>query len=138
MGGSGRRRSGALHGLVGGGAMNEAILSLVTFVPVAGALLLLFFPSGRDEAGHDPHDERGPDPRNRAIRWFALGVSLLDLLLSLHLPVHFERGTPGFQFELNVPWIPTPAIRYHLGVDGISLWLVVLTTFLVPLCVLIS
>ncbi|HET9309106.1 MAG TPA: NADH-quinone oxidoreductase subunit M, partial [Candidatus Sulfotelmatobacter sp.] len=59
-------------------------------------------------------------------------------LLSLHLPVHFERGTPGFQFEVNVPWIPTPAIRYHLGVDGISLWLVVLTTFLTPLCVLIS
>jgi NADH-quinone oxidoreductase subunit M len=44
----------------------------------------------------------------------------------------------GFQYEINIPWIPTPNIHYHMGVDGISMWLVVLTTFLTPLCVLIS
>src|SRR5262249_40621950 len=61
-----------------------------------------------------------------------------SFVLSLHLPAHFHRDTHGFQFEQNVRWIPTPNIHYHLGVDGISLWLVVLTTFLTPLCVLIS
>ena len=54
------------------------------------------------------------------------------------MPWYFDRGNSGFQFEQNVPWIPHPNIHYHLGVDGISLWLVVLTTFLMPLCVLIS
>ena len=48
------------------------------------------------------------------------------------------RGLDGFQFEQNVPWISHPNIHYHLGIDGISMWLVVLTTFLTPLCVLIS
>src|SRR5438876_396615 len=112
-----------LHGL-GGHAMNgldRAILTLVTFVPAAGALLLLFFPR-----------------RDRDIRLFALVISLLTFVLSLHLPAHLHRDQPGFQFELNVPWIPTPNIHYHMGIDGISLWLVVLTTFLTPLCVLIS
>jgi len=102
-------------------SLNATILTLVTFVPTGGALLLLFFPR-----------------RNRDIRLFALTISLLSFVLSLHLPAHFHRDTPGFQFEQNVRWIPTPNIHYHLGIDGISLWLVVLTTFLTPLCVLIS
>src|SRR5437899_10697094 len=116
-------RSDRLHGL-GGHAMNgldSAILTLVTFVPAAGALLLLFFPR-----------------RDRDIRLFALVISLLTFVLSLHLPAHLHRDQPGFQFELNVLWLPTPNIHYHMGIDGISLWLVVLTTFLTPLCVLIS
>ena len=48
------------------------------------------------------------------------------------------RGQSGFQFEQNIPWIPHPNIHYHLGIDGISMWLVILTTFLMPMCVLIS
>jgi NADH-quinone oxidoreductase subunit M len=63
---------------------------------------------------------------------------MLDFILSLDLPVSFERFRTGFQYELNLQWITTPNIHYHLGVDGISVWLVVLTTFLTPLCVLIS
>ena len=120
--------------------MNAAILSLVTFVPLAAAIALMFFPAPRrvelDSHGHAV--ESGHDPRANAIRWFALIVSLVDFVLSLHLPFHYDFSHPGFQFDLNVPWIPTPAIRYHVGVDGISLWLVVLTTFLMPMCVLIS
>jgi len=120
--------------------MNAAILTLVTFVPLGAAILLMFFPkpSAVELDSHGHAVESGPDPRANAIRWFALIVSLADFVLSLHLPYHFDYSNPRFQFELNVPWIPTPAIRYHLGVDGISLWLVVLTTFLTPLCVLIS
>ncbi|MGH9545362.1 MAG: complex I subunit 4 family protein [Terriglobales bacterium] len=97
------------------------ILTLVTFIPLAGALLLLIFPR-----------------RHRDIRVFALVVSLFTFVLSLHLPVHFHRAQSGFQYEFDHPWIPTPNIHYHMGVDGISMWLVVLTTFLTPLCVLIS
>jgi NADH-quinone oxidoreductase subunit M len=120
--------------------MNAAILSLVTFLPLAAAIALMFFPAPRpvemDSHGHAVEGE--PDARANAIRWFALIIAVADFVISLHLPFHFEHGNPGFQFQLNVPWIPTPAIRYHLGVDGISLWLVVLTTFLMPMCVLIS
>ena len=101
--------------------MDAAILTMVTFVPLAGALLLLFFPR-----------------RDDVIRWFALAVTLVAFVLSLHLPVHFVRGASGFQYEINTPWIASPNIHYHLGIDGISMWLVVLTTFLSPLCVLIS
>jgi len=101
--------------------INDNILTIVVFLPLAGAILLAFFPR-----------------RDRDIRYFALAVSLITLLASLHLPWYFVRGQSGFQFDQNVPWIPHPNIHYHLGVDGISLWLVVLTTFLMPLCVLIS
>lgn len=101
--------------------INHNIITIVTFLPALGALLLVIFPR-----------------RDRDIRWFALGISLVTLLASLHLPWYFDRAQAGFQFEQNVPWISHPVIHYHLGIDGISLWLVVLTTFLTPLCVLIS
>ena len=104
-----------------GSVWNTWILTLVTFIPLAGAVLLLFFPR-----------------RDRDIKWFSLFVSLITFVLSLHLPTYFNRHSPGFQFQINLPWIAAPNIHYHLGVDGISMWLVVLTTFLTPLCVLIS
>jgi len=125
-----RGRFGGRHRVydleVDGGSMSienlsSIILTLVTFTPLAGALLLMLFPR-----------------RDRDIRIFALVISLLTFVLSLHLPVHFRRGLAGFQFEIAKPWVTTPNIHYHMGVDGISLWLVVLTTFLTPLCVLIS
>jgi NADH-quinone oxidoreductase subunit M len=108
-------------------AINGIILILVTFLPLVGAIVLAVFPR-----------------KVIAERWFALGVSVATFLLSLHL-LRFE--TPGmttggtaslFQFEFNVPWIASPAINFHLGADGISMWLVILTTFLVPLSVLVS
>src|SRR5450432_4786915 len=119
-------RRDRLHGLAGGGTMNSPsldsiIVTLITFAPLAGALLLVLLPR-----------------RDRDIRIFALVISLLTFVLSLHLPVHFHRGQEGFQFAVNNQWITTPNIHYHMGIDGISLWLVVLTTFLTPLCVLLS
>src|SRR5438067_4838353 len=102
-------------------ALHSSILTLVTFVPLAGALLLLFAPR-----------------RDRDIRIFSLVISLLAFVISLHLPVHFQHAQTGFQYEVDKAWIPTPNIHYHMGADGISMWLVVLTTFLTPLCVLIS
>jgi NADH-quinone oxidoreductase subunit M len=101
--------------------LDQIILTLVTFVPLAGGLLLLLLPR-----------------RDRDIRIFALVVSLLTFVLSLHLPVYFHRAQTEFQYQIDKQWISTPNIHYHMGIDGISLWLVVLTTFLTPLCVLIS
>jgi NADH-quinone oxidoreductase subunit M len=101
--------------------MSGSILTLVTFIPLAGTLLLIVFPR-----------------RDQLVRWFALIVTLLGFVFSLHLPLHFIRGASGFQYEINIQWVTSPNIHYHLGIDGISMWLVVLTTFLSPLCVLIS
>jgi NADH-quinone oxidoreductase subunit M len=101
--------------------MDSVILTLISFVPLAGALFLLVFAR-----------------RDGLARWSALIISLLTFGLSLHLVAHFKNSNAGFQFEINRPWIPSPNIHYHLGVDGISLWLVLLTTFLVPLSVIIS
>ena len=102
-------------------ALSSSILTLVTFVPLAGALLLTLLPR-----------------RDRDIRIFSLVVSLLTFVLSLHLPVNFHREHSFFHYEINRQWITSPNIHYHMAVDGLSLWLVVLTTFLTALCVLIS
>ena len=93
----------------------------MTFVPAAGALIVALLPR-----------------QGRIIQWFTLLVTLVTFGLTLHLPAHYIYRQTGFQFEVNIPWIASPAIRYHLGVDGISLWLVVLTGFLAPLGVLAS
>jgi NADH-quinone oxidoreductase subunit M len=102
-------------------AFDPIILTLVTFIPAIGGILILLIPR-----------------RDRDIKVFALVITLLAFVASLHLPVHLHRNQPGFQFEVNEPWISSPNIHYHMGIDGISVWLVVLTTFLTPLCVLIS
>lgn len=102
---------------------DHTILSILIFLPLAGAVLLTLLPD-----------------TGRTMQWGALGVTLLTFLCTLHLPAHFQYGASagGFQFEQNVPWIATPAIRYHVGVDGLSMWMVVLTGLLAPLGVLIS
>lgn len=101
--------------------LTDHILTLITFVPVAGAIVVALL------------------PRNgRVVRWWALLVSLVTFALTLHLPAHFVYGQTGFQFVENYAWITSPAIRYHLGVDGLSMWLIVLTGFLSVVGVLTS
>ncbi len=103
--------------------LDHSILTLITFVPLAGALLLAVLPD-----------------KGKAMQWGALAVTLVTFLLTLHLPTYFNYGAaPGaFQFATDHEWMPFPQIRYHLGVDGMAMWLVVLTGFLAPLGVLIS
>ena len=101
--------------------MSGMILTIITFVPLAGAVLLMVMPRN-----------------DRALKWTALVISILAFVLSLHLPVNWASGAPGFQFVVDTQWIASPNIHYHLGVDGISVWLVLLTTFLTPFCVIIS
>jgi NADH-quinone oxidoreductase subunit M len=100
----------------------KSLLSAVIFLPTAGAILALFFP--RDEG--------------RQHKALALVVSLLTFALSLGLWFGFDlsRGAPEFQFELNQPWIPSLGISYHVGLDGVALLLVMLTTALTPIVVL--
>jgi NADH-quinone oxidoreductase subunit M len=101
--------------------LSDSILTAITLLPAAGALVVALLPR-----------------KGRTIQWFTLLVTLATFILSLHLPAHFDYARRGFQFEENRPWISSPAIRYHLGIDGLSLWLVLLTTFLGVIGVLIS
>jgi NADH-quinone oxidoreductase subunit M len=102
-------------------AINDSILSLILAAPLAGALLVWLLPG-----------------RGKLPNWIALITSLVTFGLTLHLPAHFNPTQPGFQFVINTPWIENPAIAYHFGVDGLSLWLVVLTGLLAPIGVIAS
>jgi NADH-quinone oxidoreductase subunit M len=107
---------------VNGGPLNHSILTWVTFLPAIGAAVLMLMPRN-----------------DRILRWTALITSLVTFAFSIHLVRFFDYAQTGFQakFEINRPWIGQ-IIHYHLGVDGISVWLVLLTAFLVPLGVLVS
>jgi len=102
-------------------SVNPIILTLILLAPLAGAVLIALLPD-----------------RAKFPNWIALLTSLVTFLLTLHLPTHFVASQPGFQFEINVPWIAEPMIFYHVGVDGLSLWLVVLVGLLAPVGVLAS
>jgi len=102
-------------------AINESILTLILLAPLAGAVLVALLP------------DRGKLPA-----WLALLTTLVSFGLTLHLPAHFVLGQHGFQYEINRPWIDNPAIFYHVGVDGLSVWLVVLVGLLAPVGVLAS
>jgi NADH-quinone oxidoreductase subunit M len=103
------------------------ILSLVTFLPLGGAGFILLFISHRD-----------PEVVARNARYTALWVSTVTFVLSLGLWFGFERGTAEFQFVERGTWIPAFGISYFMGVDGISMPLVLLSTLLTPICVLAS
>jgi NADH-quinone oxidoreductase subunit M len=97
-------------------------LTVVTFLPLLGAVVLAFL---RNE-------------RTTAIRWVALAFSLIVFLLIAGIYVQFSPQRAGMQFEELVPWITLPPVNYHLGVDGLSALLILLTGFLTPLSVLVS
>jgi NADH-quinone oxidoreductase subunit M len=103
--------------------MSEHLLTFVISLPLVGFLIACLLPKERIQQ----------------IRVFALGYSLITFVASLGLIAPFWHASPsGYVWESNRPWIDFPPIRYHMGLDGLSLWLVILTTFLTPLCVLIS
>jgi NADH-quinone oxidoreductase subunit M len=108
--------------------MNDAgfpLLSLLTFLPLAGALIIAMV--------------RGPDAAVASnARWTALWTSLLVFLLSLILWFRFDRSTADFQFVEEATWLPAYGVGYHMGVDGISVLFVLLSTLLTPICILAS
>ena len=101
--------------------MSFDLLATLVLVPVVGAIVLALIP-GRAERVH---------------RLVALGVTSTLFVLSLALVAGF-RAEPGMQFEVSRSWMPALGIRYHVGVDGLSLWLIILTTFLTPISLLAS
>ena len=100
----------------------DHLLSVLVFLPTAGALLLLLLP--RSAVG--------------AARSLAIAVSVLELVLSLPLWTRFDVLQQGFQFREKIAWIPQLGISYSVGLDGISLLLVLLTTILTPVSLLFS
>ena len=96
------------------------ILSAIIWLPVLGGLLVLF--SG--------------DKAPNVSRWLALAVAVLTFLISIPLWTGFDASTAAMQFEENIPWIESFKVNYHLGVDGISMPLILLTTFITILVVI--
>jgi len=96
------------------------LLSLIIFLPLCGAVVTLFL------------------RKDSAIKWWALFVTVANFIISLPLYFYFQSGTAEMQFVEHIPWMPDLGVSYHLGIDGISLFLVLLTTFLTPVAVLSS
>jgi len=103
-------------------AMTEHLLSTVLFIPLAGLAVLLLIPAGQ---------------RN-AIRIWANLVSFVGFLISLQLVSHFDKDAPGFQYVERADWIPSLGAQYLVGIDGISLLLIMLTTLMGFLSILYS
>jgi NADH-quinone oxidoreductase subunit M len=98
------------------------VLSAILFVPALAAVILLFLPSGKLSI----------------LRWFAFIASLIPLGLSIYLWMQFKADAPGFQFQEKYEWYSAIGSSLHLGVDGLSLTMVLLTTLLTPLAILAS
>ncbi len=103
----------------------ENLLTVLILLPVAGAALTLAY--------------QMVTKQEEQIKWVTLGFTLLNFLISLVL---FSKsaivGASGFSFEQNLPWIRSINTNYHIGVDGLSFWLVILTTLIMPIAVLSS
>ncbi len=95
-------------------------LSIITFLPIVATVLLIFI------------------KKEELARIYSLLVTLAVFALSLPLYFHFQPQAGGFQFVERIPWIPSIGLSYFMGVDGISLPMILLTTFLGPVCVLCS
>lgn len=102
--------------------LNTHLLSLILFVPTIAALVILFLPSGE----------------TKLLRWFAFAASLIPFVLTLVLWSRFDPNKTGFQFQEQYMWYEAIHSTLHLGVDGISLTMVLLTTLLTPLAILAS
>ena len=106
--------------------MQDHILSIVTFAPLLGALFILLIRGDNEEAVA------------KNSRWVALWVSGVTFVVSLLLWIGFERGSAEFQFVEEVEWMPSLGLSYRMGVDGISVLFVLLSTLLTPICILSS
>ena len=100
--------------------ISSVILSLVTFLPLAGIVPLLFIKKENAQA----------------IKLTGFITTLVTFVVSLHLYFYFDSQTAAFQFQQRLVWISGLNISYHVGIDGLSLLLIILTTFLTPLALL--
>ena len=105
--------------------MSWPVLSVVTFLPLVGVLFLLMI-----------NDDEAATARNS--RWVALFTSVTTFVISLFVLVGFDPSVAGFQMVEQVEWLPALGLSYKMGVDGISVWFVLLSTLLVPVCIIAS
>ncbi len=98
------------------------ILTLITFIPILGSAIILFIPGEKE----------------KAIKWTAFLVSLIPLILAIVVWVNYDPSQAGMQFEENYTWFAVIHSRYHLGVDGLSVPMVLLTALLTPAALLCS
>jgi NADH-quinone oxidoreductase subunit M len=101
------------------------LLSLVTFLPLVGAGLIMLMRGDEHAVAHNA-------------KWAALLTSLITFVLSIFLWTGFDPKDGGFQFVESGNWLPTLKINYHMGIDGISLFFVLLSTLLTPICIVAS
>ncbi|HXM84496.1 MAG TPA: NADH-quinone oxidoreductase subunit M [Stellaceae bacterium] len=101
------------------------LLSITTFLPLVGALAILLLRGGEEESA-------------RIARWIALWISLATFAVSVEVWAAFDPGRADFQLIEKADWLPDFNIGYRMGIDGISLFFVLLSTFLTPICVLAS
>ena len=104
---------------------NWPLLTIITFLPMIGVLFLLMIRGDEDTVA-------------RNARHVALWVSGFTFVVSLALILNFDAQAPGYQFEERADWLPGAGISYHLGVDGISMPFILLSTLLSPLAILAS
>lgn len=102
--------------------LNQNILTLILFSPLVAGLVILIIPKDQKQL----------------IRWVAFILSMLPFLMTIWLWLNFNQDIPGFQFEQKIIWYPPINSSYHVGVDGIALTMVLLTTLLTPLAILAS
>src|SRR4029453_7256608 len=100
----------------------DHILTYMTFIPLVGAVIVLCLPSDA----------------KALIKWVSVAATVPPLLLAIWLFVNFDRTTPGFQFQQQMAWIASFNIQYLVGVDGISITMVLLTALLCFLCIFAS
>lgn len=111
--------------------MDFPILTILTFLPLTGALLLAF-------SIYTQKSEEGKSISDKNARLLALWVSLFTFAVSVFAFLKFDNSRKGFQFVEKFEWVEGSNIFYHLGVDGISIYLILLTTFLIPVCIISS
>ena len=105
--------------------MGFPLLSLITWLPMVGVLFMLTIRGDEKTVASNA-------------RWTALWTSLIVMLISLVIWVKFDRSSDGFQFVEDVAWLPEYKVGYKMGVDGISVLFVLLSTVLTPICILAS
>jgi NADH-quinone oxidoreductase subunit M len=98
------------------------LLTIVLFLPLLGFLAALAIPRSSPQMSRN----------------FGLFMALVTFVASLGLIAQFDRGIAGPQLTVDMPWISTPEIHFHVAVDGIGFWLILLSTFLTPICMLVS
>ena len=102
--------------------INENLLTILILLPVFGAVgVILHQMFWKQES---------------QLKWLTFGLTLVNFLISLLLISGTKTTGTGFSSEKNVPWISAINTNYHVGVDGLSLWLVILTTFIMPIAVI--